>query len=87
MARGIGMQVGLILLGLLAIFGVVRPALKRPAAPPVAARSASAVVANDVALPAPSAATLSGGPQEDLIRLARDNPATVANVVRNWVNA
>jgi flagellar M-ring protein FliF len=87
MARGIGMQVGLILLGLLAIFGVVRPALKRTAAPPVAARSASAVVANDVALPAPSAATLSGGPQEDLIRLARDNPATVANVVRNWVNA
>ncbi|MCX7203012.1 MAG: flagellar basal-body MS-ring/collar protein FliF, partial [Burkholderiales bacterium] len=56
MARGIGMQVGLILLGLLAIFGVVRPALKRPATPPVAARSASAVVANDVALPAPSAA-------------------------------
>ena len=87
MARGIGMQVGLILLGLLAIFGVVRPALKRPIAPPVAAKSASAVVANDVALPAPSAATLSGGPQEDLIRLARDNPATVANVVRNWVNA
>ena len=87
MARGIGMQVGLILLGLLAIFGVVRPALKRPVAPPVAPRSASAVVANDVALPAPSAATLPGGPQEDLIRLARDNPATVANVVRNWVNA
>jgi flagellar biosynthesis/type III secretory pathway M-ring protein FliF/YscJ len=53
----------------------------------VAVRSASAVVANDVALPAPSAATLPGGPQEDLIRLARDNPATVANVVRNWVNA
>lgn len=87
MARGIGMQVGLILLGLLAIFGVVRPALKRPAPQPVAPRSASAVVANEVALPAPSAGALPGGPQEDLIRLARDNPATVANVVRNWVNA
>jgi flagellar biosynthesis/type III secretory pathway M-ring protein FliF/YscJ len=33
------------------------------------------------------AVALPGGPQEDLIRIARDNPATVANVVRNWVNA
>jgi flagellar M-ring protein FliF len=87
LARSVGMQLGLVLLGLLAIFGVVRPALKRPAAQAQTNRSATTVVANDVALPAPSAVALPGGPQEDLIRIARDNPATVANVVRNWVNA
>lgn len=91
MARSIGSQLGIVLLGLLAIFGVIRPALKKPvpagAAKGGAAGGASTVVANDIALPAPSASVaVPGGPQEDLLRLARDNPATVANVVRNWVN-
>jgi hypothetical protein len=49
-------------------------------------------VGDDIALPAPTAANtgpilLPGGPPENLVQLARDNPATVANVVRSWVNA
>jgi flagellar M-ring protein FliF len=88
-ARGVGLQLGLVLLGLAAIFGVIRPALKR-LPPPVVVRT-STVVADDVSLPAPtpeSGLTLdTNGPDERLVKLARDNPATVANVVRSWVKA
>ena len=83
-ARGLALQLGLVLLGLFAIFGVIRPALKR--IPPPPAPSAATVVANDVQLPPPSATLPQIGPNEDLLRLARENPATVANVVRGWVN-
>ncbi|MFZ9408405.1 MAG: flagellar M-ring protein FliF C-terminal domain-containing protein, partial [Burkholderiaceae bacterium] len=86
LARSVGMQLGLLVLGLLAIFGIIRPALKA-ASSPKPATGLSTVVANDVSLPPPTAGTVpSGGPQEDLIRMARDNPATVANVVRSWVS-
>jgi flagellar M-ring protein FliF len=87
LARGIGLQLGLVLLGLLAIFGVIRPALKRPPPPPAASRTA--VVADDLTLPPPGSAAqrADAGPSEEVMRLARENPATVANVVRTWVNA
>lgn len=86
LARSIGLQGGLLLLGLLALFGIIRPTLKASRTPPPA-EGVSTVVANEVSLPAPGATPLlSGGPQEDLIRMARDNPGTVANVVRSWVN-
>jgi len=87
LARGVGAQLGLLLLGLLTIFGVIRPALKRVAAPPQPRPAASALVANEVALPAPTLGGAIAGPSEEVLRLARDNPATVANVVRSWVNA
>jgi flagellar M-ring protein FliF len=86
LARSIGLQLGLVLLGLLAIFGVVKPALKRPPPP---AGSRGTVVADDLSLPQPSgsAASLGApGPNAEVVRLARENPATVANVVRAWVN-
>lgn len=86
-ARGIGMQLGLVLLGLLAIFGVIRPALKRPPAPPARPGSGSStLVANDVALPPPVDPNALSAPSEAALKLARENPATVANVVRGWVN-
>jgi flagellar biosynthesis/type III secretory pathway M-ring protein FliF/YscJ len=65
---------------------VIKPALKRPPPP---AGSRGAVVADDLSLPPPSGSTASlgaPGPNEDVMRLARENPATVANVVRAWVN-
>jgi flagellar M-ring protein FliF len=88
LARSIGAQVGLVLLGLMAILFVIRPALKKPPPPPPGAR-ATAVVADDVALPPPTASTPFGqlsGASEEVIRMARENPATVANVVRSWVS-
>ena len=87
LAKSIGAQVGLVLLGLMAILFVIRPALRKlPPAPP--GQRASAVVADDVALPPPSTTPFGqlSGASEEVIRLARDNPATVANVVRSWVN-
>jgi flagellar M-ring protein FliF len=88
LARSIGAQVGLVLLGLMAILFVIRPALKKPPPPPPGPR-ATAVVADDVALPPPTAGTPFGqlsGASEEVIRMARENPATVANVVRSWVS-
>ena len=87
LAKSIGAQVGLVLLGLMAILFVIRPALRKPPPPPPEQRT-SAVVADDVALPPPSSTPFGqlSGASEDVIRLARDNPATVANVVRSWVN-
>ena len=45
-------------------------------------------MAHGDALPPPSTTPFGqlSGASEDVIRLARDNPATVANVVRSWVN-
>ncbi|RPH43736.1 MAG: flagellar basal body M-ring protein FliF [Burkholderiales bacterium] len=87
LARSIGAQVGLVLLGLMAILFVIKPALKRPPPPPAAPRT-TAVVGDDVALPTPAGTPFGqlSGANEDIIRLARENPATVANVVRSWVS-
>jgi flagellar M-ring protein FliF len=90
LARSIGLQLGLVLLGLLAIFGVIRPALKKaPAALGGVGANASAIVADDIRLPPPGSSPQPGAlpsPGDDVMRMARDNPATVANVVRAWVN-
>jgi flagellar M-ring protein FliF len=87
LARSIGAQVGLVLLGLMAILFVIRPALKKPPPQPPGPR-ATAVVGDDVALPPPGGAPFGqlSGASEEVIRLARENPATVANVVRSWVS-
>jgi flagellar M-ring protein FliF len=89
LAKSIGAQVGLVLLGLMAILFVIRPALRKSTPPPPPGQRTSAVVADDVALPPPAPTTPFGqlsGASEQVIQLARDNPATVANVVRSWVN-
>jgi flagellar M-ring protein FliF len=85
LARNVGAQVGLVLLGLLAIFGVIRPALKKQP-PPAPRPGVTAVVADDIALPPPVKIPAIGAPSDEVMRIARENPATVANVVRGWVN-
>jgi len=45
------------------------------------------VVADDVRLPPPGpGGPALASPNDEMIRMARENPATVANVVRSWVN-
>ena len=83
MAKDVGKHLGLVLLGLLTIFAVIRPALKSlPKPPPAkAARVLGGGGPKDAARPAPAA----GNNHADVLKLARDNPAITANVVRNWV--
>jgi len=82
----IGAEVGkhgaLILLGLLTIFGVIRPALKTlPAA--VAGARVNETIAGEVTLPPLVGGGRPASPES--LKLARDDPAAVANVVRAWV--
>ena len=90
MLRAAAVPLALAFVAMLVFFGLVRPALKASLAP---ARPAAAPTGNNLqavvddpqdlpALPAPkSVAHLNGAKA-----LARDNPAAVAGIVRNWVS-
>jgi len=90
MLRAAAVPLALAFVALLVFFGMVRPALKASLAPP---KPAAAPTGNNLqavvddpqdlpALPAPkSSAHLSGAKA-----LARENPAAVAGIVRNWVS-
>ncbi|HXF46269.1 MAG TPA: flagellar M-ring protein FliF C-terminal domain-containing protein, partial [Burkholderiaceae bacterium] len=87
LAKEAGKALLFLLLTLIVVFGVVRPALRhlaaRPLPPAPAADNAAAP-----ALPQPSdpnAAQMS--PLEQVRQLAKNDPATVANVVRAWVGS
>lgn len=100
LARSLGGWVALPLVALIIIFGLVRPALKMGrGAGNGTARQLATTVQDPLSLPVPQQAHAAGpallsaqpasGPQaqlEDIRQLAKQNPATVANVVRNWVN-
>lgn len=89
LARDLGKQLGVVLLGLIVVFTLIRPALKAigrsPA--PAPAGTLSARVDDPVQLPLPAGAQTAPGMlrQEDILKVARDNPAAVASVVRTWV--
>jgi flagellar M-ring protein FliF len=83
----------LVLVALIAMFGFVRPALKAATAPPpepVGGR-VDEVVDDGAALPAPDGLPQLEAPRtsdklEAARKLAKENPAAVANIVRGWVN-
>ena len=83
----------LVLVALLALFGFVRPALKAATAPPpepVGGR-VDEVVDDVAALPGPDGMPQLEAPRaneklEAARKLAKENPAAVANIVRGWVN-
>jgi flagellar M-ring protein FliF len=83
----------LVLVALIALFGFVRPALKAATAPATAPPGSQldAVVADNEALPPVEAPPALEGPQandklEAARRLAKENPAAVATIMRSWVN-
>jgi flagellar M-ring protein FliF len=82
MIKGIAKHVGLVMLGVLTIFMVIRPALKQLSQPQP--RLLNQTVGDDLGLPAPNRSAQPATPA-DVLKLARDDPAMVANVVRNWV--
>ncbi len=84
----------LVLVALIALFGFVRPALKAATTPPAPAPGSQldAVVADEekLPLPEPETAQLEAPASNDKLeaarRLAKENPAAVANIMRSWVN-
>ncbi|HNU10545.1 MAG TPA: flagellar basal-body MS-ring/collar protein FliF [Rubrivivax sp.] len=87
----------LALVALVVVFALVRPALKAMTAPPPAPAAVGTrldtVVADEARLPAPEEVEAplalddrSGGKLHSARQLARENPAVVASVVRNWVS-
>ncbi len=94
--RSAAAPAALALLGLVAVFGMIRPALKavapQPPALPAPGQQLSAVVDDDAGGPGASAAVpaLAAPAENERIAaaraLARQNPAAVAHIVRGWVN-
>jgi len=95
LARSLAAPLGLLALGLLVFFGVIRPSLrlmKNPA--PVQVREAQPLNAllNDtperpgLPMPTDGAETPEFRRLSDARRLALENPAAVANIVKGWVN-
>jgi flagellar M-ring protein FliF len=85
----------LALVALVIVFTLLRPALKQVLAPPpVKGAQLDEVVEGGAALPGSGAADkvpMLTGPDnnarlEQMRKMAKDNPAAVANVVRGWVN-
>jgi flagellar M-ring protein FliF len=89
LARDLGKQLGLVALALIVIFAFIRPALKAATRAQPRAQAIAAQVDDPLQLPEPASAPKalpSASRQEDILKTARENPSTVANVVRSWVS-
>ena len=92
LVRASAVPAALVLVALLVIAGVIKPALKA-AAGPVVGRQLDAVVADPPNLPSATAVPLAlGAPAAakqltDARELAKQNPAAVAHIVRGWVGS
>lgn len=86
LARDLAWPVGAVLLALLVLLGVVRPVLKAMQAPP--APQLDALLDDNLELPLDP---IKKGPRvqerllEEARKLARENPAAVAGIVKNWI--
>jgi flagellar M-ring protein FliF len=90
LGKQIGQAMLFLMLTLIVVFGVVRPALKavatvpRPVPPPPAPETAAVAGAAAGALPQLEM-TAANPALENLRNIAQNDPATVANVVKAWV--
>ena len=89
-SRSLIVPVALVLVALIAVFGMVRPALRMVKEQKEEAEAAalSEVVDDDVLLPGELPALEAPAMNEKLERarqLARDNPVAVANIMRDWI--
>jgi len=94
MVRAGAVPAALVLVALIAVFGMVRPAIRAAMLAPPAPEKGSqldAVVDEDNLLPNPGARPALEAPETDqrlvvMRAMAKENPAAVANVVRGWVS-
>ncbi len=84
LGKEVGKAMLFLLLTMIVVFGVVRPALKSMGDPPKVALPSTAQAAP--ALPAERSETALS-PVDQVRQLARNDPASVANVVKSWVAA
>ncbi|HET9206603.1 MAG TPA: flagellar M-ring protein FliF C-terminal domain-containing protein, partial [Burkholderiaceae bacterium] len=90
LVRAAAVPAALVVVALLVMTGLIKPALKAAATSPVG-RQLDAVVADPLAPPQPSAPLALASPQSektlaDARALAKQNPAAVAHIVRDWVS-
>lgn len=89
LARDLAWPVGAVLLALLVLLGVVRPVLKAMQAPPPPQLNALLDDNLELALAEPA----KRGPRvqerqlEEARKLARENPAAVAGILKNWIGS
>jgi flagellar M-ring protein FliF len=94
LARSLAWPLGTLLLAVLVLFGVIRPALKSLSKPAQRRPQLDAVLAEEPERPqlGGPAAEEPAGPTpgekslEDARKLTRDNPAAVASIVKGWIN-
>jgi len=88
MLRTLAVPAALVIVALIAVFGLVRPALRAARPPEEAAEAAglNEVIDEENELPMPRIETPVNNERLERARsLARDNPVAVANIVRSWV--
>jgi flagellar M-ring protein FliF len=90
LVRAAAVPASLALVALLVMSGLIKPAFKAATAPPVGTRL-DAMVNDPLAAPQPSAPLALASPQSekhlaDARALAKQNPAAVAHIVRDWVS-
>jgi flagellar M-ring protein FliF len=90
LVRAAAVPGALVIVALLVMTGLIKPALKAAATSPVG-RQLDAVVADPLAPPLPNAPLALASPQSektlaDARALAKQNPAAVAHIVRDWVS-
>lgn len=89
LARDLAWPIGAVLLALVVLFGVVRPVLKAMQPPP--APQLDALLDDNLELP--EAEPVKKGPRiqerqlEEARKLARENPAAVAGIVKTWIGS
>ena len=90
LVRAAAVPAALVIVALLVMTGLIKPALKAAGSSPVG-RQLDAVVADPLAPPLPSAPLALASPQSektlaDARALAKQNSAAVAHIVRDWVS-
>jgi flagellar M-ring protein FliF len=94
LARNFAWPLGTLLLAILVLFGVIRPALKSLAAPAKRRPQLDAMLSEEPERPqlagpvseAPAGPTPGEKALGDARKLTRDNPAAVAGIVKGWIN-
>jgi flagellar M-ring protein FliF len=93
LARDLGKQLLLLALAMVVILTLIRPALKAMRRPPPSAGSPTLTARIDDPLQlldpgeSPALSIPRANRNEDIVKIARENPTAVANIVRGWVGS